>query len=190
MPRIDTSGIAGFEEMSAEEKLSALMELEIPEAVDLSRYVAKEAFDKKASEAASLSKQLKEKMTEEEKRKAEEDENLRQMKEELETLRRQNAIAGYTSSYVKLGYDEELAADTAEAMYEGDMQKVFENGEKHRAAMEKKIRAELMAKTPKPGGAAGGEDGKDKAVEMAKELARARYGNDRSYGDIMKNYRR
>ena len=58
MANIDTATIEGFEGMTAEEKVSALLKLDIPDAVDLSKFVSKETFDKKASEAANLSKQL------------------------------------------------------------------------------------------------------------------------------------
>ncbi len=61
MPNIDTSTIEGFDSMTAEQKVEALLKAEIPEKVDLSRYVSKETFDKKASEASALSKQLKDK---------------------------------------------------------------------------------------------------------------------------------
>ena len=59
MPNIDTTAITGFDAMSAEEKVNALLAYEIPEAVDLTKYVSKETFDKKASEAARLARELK-----------------------------------------------------------------------------------------------------------------------------------
>lgn len=74
MAQFDTSTIEGFDGMTAEQKLDALLNAEIPDKVDLSLYVSKETFDKKASEAASLSKQLKEKMSEDDKKKLEADE--------------------------------------------------------------------------------------------------------------------
>ena len=88
MAVIDVSTIEGYEGMTAEQKVEALTKFEIPESVDLSKYVSKDVFDKKASEAAGLSKQLKEKMTEDEKKKAEADESNKKILEELEQLRR------------------------------------------------------------------------------------------------------
>jgi len=58
MAKIDTTKIEGYAEMTAEQKLAALESLTIPDAVDLSQYVPKATFDKKASEAADVSKQL------------------------------------------------------------------------------------------------------------------------------------
>ena len=49
MPTIDTTTIEGFDAMSAEEKLAAVLQIEIPEKVDLTKYIAKSTFDKKAS---------------------------------------------------------------------------------------------------------------------------------------------
>ena len=64
MANIDTSTIEGFDGMTADEKVTALLGLQIPAPVDLSGYVKKDVFDTKATEAASLAKQLKAKTTE------------------------------------------------------------------------------------------------------------------------------
>ena len=191
MPNIDVSAIEGFEGMSAEQKVDALLKFEIPESVDMSKFVSKETFDKKASEAASLSKQLKDKMTEDERSAAEKAENDKKILEELESLRRDKTIANYTSQYLGMGYAKELAEETAKAMADGDMEKVFANGVKHREAMEKEIKEKLMNGTPKPDGAGGGgDDKKDSAVEMARSLAKAKQGGGKQYEEIMKNYRK
>ena len=64
MANIDTSMIEGFDGMTADEKVTALLGLQIPAPVDLSGYVKKDVFDAKATEAASLAKQLKTKTVE------------------------------------------------------------------------------------------------------------------------------
>ena len=64
MANIDTSTIEGFDGMTADEKVTALLSFQIPDPVDLSGYVKKDVFDTKATEAASLAKQLKTKTTE------------------------------------------------------------------------------------------------------------------------------
>lgn len=179
MAVIDTAQISGFSEMTAEQKLDALMKFEIPEQVDMSKFVSKETFDKKASEAASLSKQLKEKSS---------DGEVQQLKDKIAELEKSNTIKDYTEKYRNLGYEASLAAETAKAIAEGDMETVFKNGEKHRAALEQKIKEDLMNKTPKPGGSGGDEGQKDSAVEKARALARAKSGNDKSYQNIMSKY--
>ena len=189
MPNIDPSTIENFENMTPEEKVNALLKVEIPESVDLSKYVSKETFDKKASEAAKFSKQLQEKMTEDEKKAAEAEENNKKILEELETLRKDKTIATYTAQYIGMGYDKALAEETAKAMAEGDMDKVFANAAKHNEALTQKIKEDLLNKTPKPGGA-GGDNGKDSAVEKAKEIAKARSGGGKEYENIMEKYRK
>lgn len=187
MPNIDTSAIEGFEGMSAEEKVAALLKVEIPESVDMSKFVSKETFDKKAREAANLSKQLRDKMTEDEQKKADDEKARAEMEEELKNLRRDKTVSDYTAKYISLGYDKELADATAKAMADGDMEKVFANGEKHRAALEKKIKAELMRGTPNPDGGKD-DDGKDPAVEAARARAKARGGNSKQYEETLKHY--
>ena len=62
--KVDTSKINGFDALDENAKKAlAGLEVEVPEP-DYTGYVKKEVFDKKASEAADLSKQLKSKMTE------------------------------------------------------------------------------------------------------------------------------
>ena len=89
MATIDTSTIEGFDGMTADEKVTALLGLQIPDAVDLSSYVAKSVFDTKATEAANLSKQLKAKTTEAETATG----ALTAAQAELETLKRSNYLA-------------------------------------------------------------------------------------------------
>lgn len=89
MATIDTSTIEGFDGMTADEKVTALLGLQIPDAVDLSGYVAKSVFDTKATEAANLSKQLKAKITEAETATG----ALTTAQAELETLKRSNYLA-------------------------------------------------------------------------------------------------
>ena len=89
MATIDTSTIEGFDGMTADEKVTALLGLQIPDAVDLSGYVAKSVFDTKATEAANLSKQLKTKTTEAETATG----ALTAAQAELETLKRSNYLA-------------------------------------------------------------------------------------------------
>ena len=193
--KFDTSTIEGFENMSAEDKVNALLGAEIPEP-DLTGYVKKEVFDNKASEAANLSKQLRERMSEDEKKKADADKVLSDLQTEIENLRKNNetlvkdkTIADYTAKYIAQGYDKSLAEETAKAMAEGNMAKVFENGEKFREALEKKIKSDLMDKTPKPDGNGGGKEG-DAAVARAKEIAKSRNGGSQIYSDIMDKYKK
>ena len=149
MAKIDISTIEGYEAMTPEEKLAALEALEIPEP-DYSGYVKKELFDKASSEIAGYKKQIFEKMTAEEAAKAEADEKMAAIQAELEQLRQDKVVQEYTAQFLSIGYDKELASETAVALQRGDMNTVFLNQTKFATIREKALKAELMKNTPKP----------------------------------------
>ena len=149
MGKIDVSQIEGYESMSMEDKLKALEGFEIP-APDFSGYVKKDLFDKTASELAAHKKQLKEKLTEDEAAKLREQEERAELQEKYEKLLRESEVAKNKAKLVGLGYDDKLADETAEAMADGDLEKVFINQKKHLDTFEKKVRAEALKDTPKP----------------------------------------
>ena len=149
MAKIDISKIEGYEEMSAEEKLAALEAFEMPEP-DYSGWVKKEVLDKASSEAANFKKQLWEKMTEEEAAKAKAAEDMAAVQQELEQLRQDKVIQEYTAQFLGIGYDKDLAKETAEALQKGDMHTVFLNQTKFATTREKQLKAELLKDTPKP----------------------------------------
>ena len=149
MGKIDVSQIEGYESMSVEDKLKALEGFEIP-SPDFSGHVKKDVFDKTASELAALKKQLKEKMTDDEAAKLREQEERAELQEKYEKLLRESEVAKNKAKLVGLGYDDKLADETAEAMADGDLEKVFINQKKHLDTFEKKVRAEALKDTPKP----------------------------------------
>lgn len=138
--------IENYESMTPEEKLAALEAYE----PDMSGYVSKAVFDKKASEAAELSKQLKSRMSEEEAKAAKAAEEHEAILAELKTLKEEKMVASYTNSYLAMGYEEKLAKSTAEALAKGDMDTVFKNQKTHADVREKALRAELLKGTPSP----------------------------------------
>jgi len=189
MPTISTESIEGFAEMTAEQKVEALLKLEVPEKVDLSGYVKKDLFDRTSSELADAKKTIKSKMTEDEAAAAERDAKWAEMEAKLAALEREKLESTYKASYLAMGYEEKLAQDTAKALADGDMSKVFENQKKAAEAAEKRIKDELTRKDPRPGGAGGG-DGKteDAGVELARKLGKAKADAQKDSNDILKNY--
>lgn len=155
--------IKNYENMSTEEKLAALEAYE----PDMSGFVSKETFDKKASEAADLGKQLRAKMSEEEAKAAKDAEDRAALVARVEELEREKAVNNYVTSYLGIGYDEKLARSTAEALAKGDMNTVFANQKTHNESREKALRAELLKQTPQPanGGSAEGVDYSKKISE-------------------------
>lgn len=186
---IDTSTIEGFEGMTAEQKVEALLKVEVPEKVDLAGYVKKDLFDKTASELAEAKKAAKAKMTEEEAAAAERDAKWAEMEAKLKELETEKTISTYKASYLAMpGFDEKLAEDTAKALAEGDMKTVFANQQKASAAHEKKLRAEMVKQDPKPDGAGGDDQKKDTAVEFARNLGKQRADALKSANEGLKNY--
>ncbi len=168
MAKIDWTSIEGYrEDMTADEKLALLENHEpskpteptvptaptepiTPAPKDTKGYVPKAQFDKLASELAATKKNLRSKLTEDEVKEAERLAEQEAIKQELETLRKEKTVTTYKANYLGLGFDEALAMETAEAMAEGDMERVFANMKKHGDAQKKAWTAEVMKNTPAP----------------------------------------
>lgn len=154
--KIDTSTINGFDGMTAEQKLAAVLGMDLPEP-DMTGWIKKETFDAKATEAANLAKQLRAKMTDDEAAKAADAAARKELEDKYNELLKKTTVSEYKAKYLAQGYDEKLAEETAMALADGNMSKVFENGEKYKAELEKKVKAEVLKGTPKPGTDIGGK---------------------------------
>ena len=143
-------GDAYKEGMTFEEVESALESVTIPEDNSAEIERLKNALSKSNSEAAGYKKQLREKMTEDEQKKQKEQEEREELQNKYDKLLRESVISKNKAKLVALGYEEALADETAEAMADGDTEKVFANQQKHLASFEKKVRAEALKNTPKP----------------------------------------
>ena len=195
--KIDVSTIEGFDTMTAEQKLEALMELEVPDKVDTSKMVSKELFDRKASELAEANKKLKSKMTEDEQKQAEIAEAAEAAAKEKEALlarvaelEKNNTLREYTLGFSNLGFDEKLAAETANLFEEKDSVKFFANMKKFLENYEKAIEKKLMDKTPNPGGNAGNSGEEDPAIKKAKALFGNNAGTGKTYSDVLAHYKK
>lgn len=148
--------IDGYAEMSAEDKLKALEAMELEDnSSEIERL--KNAVSKANSESAEWKRKHNALLSAEEQQKQEQAESLAAMQQELETLRKEKTVAKYTADYVKLGFDEKLAEETAKALADGDMVKVFANQSKANEALVKKTIADKLKDTPRGvGGQAGG----------------------------------
>ena len=147
--KIDTNLIPNFDALPEEAK-AAILGMEFADAPDMSQFVAKAVFDKKASEAADLSKQLKSRMTQDEQVAAQQAEEMATMRAELESLKAEKAISEYTAQFLTIGYDEKLAKSTAAALHKGDMAAMFKNHALFVAERDKNMKAELLKSTPTP----------------------------------------
>lgn len=159
-----TELIEGYADMTAEEKLAALEALEQPQADTSEVEKYKNAFNKSSHELAELKKankaleeEKKSKMTEDELAEAERQELLKELKDENENLKdenenlkREKAVSEAKAQYIALGYSEELAAKTANALYEGDTASVIEAAKTYRKTLEQSIRKDITKGNPTP----------------------------------------
>lgn len=169
--KINTANIKGYNDMTLEEKLKALEDFEVAEP-DYTGYVKKEVFDKTASELADSKKQLREKMSADEIKAKEDAEKQEKLQSDYDALLRKVALSENKTKLLGLGYDDKLAGETAEAMLDGNLDKVFANQKKHLEAVEKKIREDVLHNTPKP-------EGGNSSNTMTKEKFRAMSANER-----------
>ena len=143
------------EGMSLEDIENALKDIDLP--TDNSAEVdrLKAALSKSNSEAADYKKQLREKMSTEEAKAKEDAEKMEELQKKYDELLKESNISKNKARLLALGYDDELAAETAEAMANGETDKVFANQRKHLDSVEKKIREDALKGTPKPAGGSG-----------------------------------
>lgn len=151
MAKIDVSGIEGYTDMTAEEKVAALEGMEFPEP-DMTGWVKKDLFDKKASELAALKKSGKPSDADAAK--------IAALEGQVKTLTEDKQRSEYKAQLIAQGYDDELATATADAMTKGDMTTVFANQKSFLEKHDQTLTANAMKNTPKPpaGGVPGAED--------------------------------
>lgn len=173
MAKIDVSQIDGYENMTPEQKVEALLAQDVQG--PKGKVISKEIFDKTASELAAMKRQLREKMSEEERVAAEKAQEIDAMKAELEGMKKEKALSESKSEYIALGYSSDLASDTAKALLEGDLKKVFENQKAHQEAIRKSIEAELLKQNPKPGMSAADNSIPELDAKISKAFAESDY---------------
>lgn len=164
MANIDTNTIEGYADMTAEQKLVALESYELPEP-DYTGWVKKDVLDNATKDASEWKKKYNSKLTEEEvsQQKSQEKDN------KIAELTRLVAINDHKAKFLGLGYTEELANATAEAMADGNMEIVFANQKKFNEIYAAQLKADLLKSAGNPTGDSG-EHTVDFKVEAQKAL--------------------
>ena len=149
MAKIDTTQIEGYENMTAEQKVATLENIEFADnAEELERY--KKAVSKANSEAADWKKKHNALLSDEERNKQQNTEEINTLRDRVAELEKEKLISVHKSRFLALGYDEQLAAETADAMANGDTDKVFEAQKKFLEHHDKSYKATLLGQTPTP----------------------------------------
>ena len=151
MAKIDPKNIEGFESMSAEEKLNALLgyEFEAPkadESAELTR--VRNALNKASSEAAEYKKALREKQSEAERAEADRLERENALQEELKAYRVKERVSTYKAQLMAVGYDAATADVMANALPEGVSDEFFATQKTFLEGQRQKIVTETINKQP------------------------------------------
>ena len=143
------------EGMSIEDIEKALESIEMPTdgSAEIERLT--KALSKSNSEAADYKKQLREKMSADEIKAKEEADKMEELQSKYDALLKESTISKYKARFLALGYDDALATEAAEAMANGDTEKVFAAQQKNLDAVGKKFNEEFVGKTPRPTGGSG-----------------------------------
>lgn len=144
MAKIDTSKIANYENMSAEEKLAAL------ESYEFTDVVAKSVFDKTASDLAEWKKKYNSTLSEAEQARLAAEEAAKATNDRLAELERKDKISTAKDRYIASGFTPDLALATATAFVDGNMDAVLENVNKHAIAVATAAKDKALHDTPTP----------------------------------------
>ena len=153
--KIDLNTIEGFDAMSPEDKIKALLELEFPDSTEVDKLKAdnqrqKDLITKYTGEISSLKKAQNASLSEADRKTKEQEETLADLQEKYNELLKKSTIDNYASKLIALGYSEDMAVESAQALVDGDMEKVFDNSAKFKATLERQFKAEVVKSTPKP----------------------------------------
>ena len=195
MATINTESINGFDSMTAEEKVSALLAFQYDDGseklkaleADVAKWKA--SSDKASSEAAGYKKQLNASKSEEELKRQESEETLKAMQEKLAEYEQRDKISTAKAAFLGGGFDETTAADAANAFITGDIEKMSAAVKKFRESIEVSTKSKLMGSNPKPeSGAKTDDDGKDDSI--AAQLGKERAERAKKAQSILDQYTR
>ena len=161
MATINTEQISGFNEMSPEEQVKALLGYEFDDGAkalkDAEDRAAKlkAAVDKASSEAADYKKQLNAKLSDEELKQQETAATMQAMQEKLAEYEQREKLSTAKAAFLGGGFDEATAAAAAGAFIAGDIEKMSAAVKKFRETIVASAKSELMGNAPKPDGGSG-----------------------------------
>ena len=99
-------------------------------------------------EAQAKDTELQSRMTEDEKAKAQQEAANAAMQQELEALRNERNVANYKSQFVSMGFEEETAQESAEALNGNDTVKLFAGIRKFIESHDKALTAKNLMNNP------------------------------------------
>lgn len=165
MAKIDTSGIEGYENMTVEEKLSALENFEYEDNAEENQKL-RNSLTKANKEASDWKKKHNALISEDERQKQVRDEETEQLRTRVAELERGENIAKHKANLLSVGYDDKSAETAAQMITDGNIDGFFACQKKFLEEHDKTMKVELMKNTPTPpAGSAGGTNYEKKAAE-------------------------
>ena len=182
-------GDAWKDGMSMDEVTEALKGIEMPKDQSAEIEKLRNAITESNKEAKDWKDKYRSTLDDATKKQQEAEETAKKNAERLAQLEKEKVIAGYKASYLAMGYNEELAADTANALAEGNDAKLFENQKKHQEAVEKKAREEALRGSGRPGGSGSDKSGDDsEAMKLVKMIGEQRADSDKAAKEGLSHY--
>jgi hypothetical protein len=148
MARIDVSKIEGYEEMSAEDKLNALLGYEFEVSKSDTDEKLKEALSKANTQAAEWKRKFRETQTEQERQAAEAAEEMARVKAENAEWRAKERVSSYANKLMAAGVDAETANVMANSLPEGVGDDYFAAYKSFIEAKTKEIESAALLKQP------------------------------------------
>ena len=148
--KLDTSRIAGWDELSAEDKVKALLEqeIEVEQAEPADAIKLKNALNKACEEAASYKKALREKQTEAERAEADRAEREKALQDELANYRNKERVSSYKAQLMAAGIDPDTADLMAKSLPEGVSDEYFHATKSFLDAQRKNAEIAALGKQP------------------------------------------
>jgi hypothetical protein len=170
MSTIDTSKIENYANMTAEEKVAALeaFDVEPEQAVDPNLENLRTALSRANGEAASWKKKFHDKLSDQERAEATRNEEIENLKAELQIFKANERINGYKAKLLAVGYDEESADSMAKSLPEGVSDDFFNYQKSFIASRTQKIQEDLLkGQSPLSAGSAPKPDDPNKKLAEA-----------------------
>lgn len=151
--KIDITKITGYAEMTPEEKVKALEELEFaePTAADpdeIKKY--KKLIDDATAEAASFKKKYQASLSDAERKEMERAEKEKKLAEELQAYKDKERVSNYTAQFMGAGYDEATAKRLAVSLPDGMSEDFFAAQKEYIAAVKQQVAIQNINSVPKP----------------------------------------
>lgn len=148
----------------------------------------KKALDKSSSEASEYKKKWKSTQTEAEQRAIEKEEEDKQIREELNKLKRENEINKQAKNYLGLGYSAEDATKFSEALYDGNTEEMLRIQAKVMAEKELAIKSNAQKSMSNPPSGNGEKTiTKEQFQKMNWKEKQELFSKDRETYDKLKN---